>query len=512
MSVTKPRIYKTLTLAEKIAAIKEVEKGAKKKSEIAKAFGIPPNTLSTFLKNKDKILACENKSVKGRKRLREPENPDLDQCVLKWFKQTRDKKIPISGPLLRSKAEQFAADLGKTNFKASTGWLDGFKQRNKISFKSICGESGAVNQQQADQWKKDLEEMIQDRNPKDIFNVDETGLFFKCTPDKTLAFKDEKCHGGKLSKERITLLVGANMDGTEKLPLLMVGKSANPRCFKNVKSKPVDYVSSSRAWMTGTLFENWLLKLDKKFKKEKRKVIVFIDNCTAHNTIPLMENIKVIFFPANMTSVIQPMDQGIIKNLKHFYRRLLVQNILIGDDNALKIKLDLLQASRMCKQAWDQVTPETIQNCFKKAGFIKNESEKESFIETAAETVPSIEDWNDVITNPAISYEDFVNVDEDVAVCGEMTDADIIADVMNEKQNDGDNASGDELEEDNPTEAVPSAVEAANHLRELRHFVESRNDVSNLVFHSLNVLDSFIMTERLNCKKQLKISTFFEKQ
>lgn len=159
-------------------AIKEVEKGIKKKCEIAKSFGIPPNTLSTFLKNKDKILGCESESVKGRKRLREPDNPDLDQCVLKWFKQMRDKKIPVSGPLVRTKAEQFATDLGKSNFKASTGWLDGFRERNKILFKFICGESGAVNQQEADQWKKDLEEMIQDRNPKDIFNVDEMGLLF----------------------------------------------------------------------------------------------------------------------------------------------------------------------------------------------------------------------------------------------------------------------------------------------------------------------------------------------
>jgi len=66
--------------------------------------------------------------------------------------------------------------------------------------------------------------MIKSKNPKDIFNADETGLFYRCTPDKTLAFKSERCSGGKKSKERITLLVGANnMDGSEKLPLSMIG-------------------------------------------------------------------------------------------------------------------------------------------------------------------------------------------------------------------------------------------------------------------------------------------------
>lgn len=135
------------------------------------------------------------------------------------------------------------------------------------------------------------------KDAKDIFNVDETGLFFKCTPDKTFAFKGEKCSAGKHSKERITVLVGANMDGSEKLPLLVIGKSANPRCFKNVRTKPVEYEANKKAWMTGELFAKWLLKLDKKFHRQNRTVLLFIDNCTAHNNIPLLQNVKVLFFP-----------------------------------------------------------------------------------------------------------------------------------------------------------------------------------------------------------------------
>ncbi|UYV72296.1 hypothetical protein LAZ67_9002504 [Cordylochernes scorpioides] len=489
------RTYKTLTLAEKIAAIKEVEMGMKKKSDIAKDFGIPRNTLSTYLKIKEKIIRSESECDKGRKRLREPGNPDLDKC------QARYKKIPVSGHLIRSKAEQFATEMGKTDFKASSGWLDGFKERNKISFKTICGESGAVNLQVAEQWKNNLRELIQDKDARDVFNVDETGLFFKCTPDKTLAFKHEKCHGGKLSKERVTLLVGANMDGSEKLPLLMIGKAANPRCFKNVKTKPVDYANSARAWMTSYLFEKWLLNLDKKFTKEKLKVILFIDNCTAHNSIPPMENVE-------------PMDKGVIKNLKHFYRRFLVENILTGDSEALKIKLDVLQGSRLCKKAWDQVTSETIKHCFKKAGFVKKEEDEENADDIIAETMPSVDGWEDVISNPTISYDDLLNVDDDVAVCGEITDADIIAEVLNhniEKQ-DGDEASGDEDESSVAGEMnVPSAAEATNYIMQLRRFFESKNDLSPSIFHSLNMLESFVLTERLNSRKQAKISDFFGK-
>ena len=111
-----------------------------------------------------------------------------------------------------------------------------------------------------------------------------------------------------------------------------------------------------------------------------KRQVLFIDNSTAHNTIPVMENVKVVFFPPNMTSVVQPMDQGVIKNFKHFYRRLVVQNILSGAylDEHENIKINILQAARMCNSAWDQVTQKTIANCFRKGGFCHIEGEEEN--------------------------------------------------------------------------------------------------------------------------------------
>ena len=76
-----------------------------------------------------------------------------------------------------------------------------------------------------------LPALLADYDPCDVFNADETGLFFKCLPEKTLAFKGEKCHGGKRSKERVTVMVAANMIGTEKLKFMVIGKSVKPIVF-----------------------------------------------------------------------------------------------------------------------------------------------------------------------------------------------------------------------------------------------------------------------------------------
>lgn len=62
--------------------------------------------------------------------------------------------------------------------------------------------------------------------------------------------------GYKLSKDRVTVMVCANATGTHKIPLLLIGKSKNPRCFKNVKI-PLTYKSQKNAWMNADLFVEW---------------------------------------------------------------------------------------------------------------------------------------------------------------------------------------------------------------------------------------------------------------
>lgn len=472
-----------------------MEAGAKQ-SEVAKEFGIAKSTVATFLKNKNQICSSTQSGDRKRKRDRAAQNADLDECVAKWFKQSRDKKIPLSGPLLQAKAEQFALKLGKPDFKASNGWLEKFRGRHNIVFRNVCGESGGVDASQADKWFQALPEIIADTDPANIFNVDETGLFYKCTPDKTLALKGEVCSTGKLSKERVTILVGANMTGSEKLPLLMIGKSRNPRCFKNLKSKPIEYEANRKAWMTSEIFEQWLLRIDKRFARQKRQVLLFMDNCAAHNRIPKLKNIRVVFFPPNMTSVVQPMDQGVIKNFKHFYRRLLVEKFL---DNEKPV-INVLEAARLSSAAWDQVTCRTIENCFRKAGFVNKSTEVNS-----EESNPSAE----IMENSDPDFEYFVNIDENLVVCGEETEDDIIAEVVQKKSETSDDE--EELESDEANQPVPTPKQAIQLIEELQRFVEAQPNVDEAIFRSLNKLKKFASQQQQKNLTQRKLSDFFGK-
>jgi hypothetical protein len=119
------------------------------------------------------------------------------------------------------------------------------------------------------------------------------------------------------------------MSGTDK-KLLVIGKSAKPRCFKGLKmdSLPIEYYANKNAWMTSEIFKKWLMRCNVELQRKSRKVLLILDNCTAHpQCSECLKNIQLEFLPVNTTSLVQAMDMVIIKNLK-MYRGKLVNYIL----------------------------------------------------------------------------------------------------------------------------------------------------------------------------------------
>ncbi|GFT71785.1 tigger transposable element-derived protein 6 [Trichonephila clavipes] len=323
------RNYPTTSKNLSYKVIESVEEG-ERKVNVAKAFEIPLSSLSTILKNKEKIFNASSSRV--RKRVSKGNFPRLEQCLVSWMRQCRGQNIPIGGSLLKEKAKAFAKELG-IEFSASEGRLTNFKKRNGIVFKKMCGESSSVDINVCSKWQNSLSDLIKEYETRNIFNTDETGLFFKCLPEKTFSFKKEKCNGGKHSKEQLTILLAVNMDGSEKITPLVIGKSAKPRCFKGINSFPTKYRSNKKAWMTTELFNEWLISLNSDMKIEKRHILLFLDNCIVHNNAPPLSNVKLQFFPPNSTSKLQPLDLGIIHNFKTFYRREVVKSILDNLEN-----------------------------------------------------------------------------------------------------------------------------------------------------------------------------------
>jgi hypothetical protein len=166
------------------------------------------------------------------------------------------------------------------------------------------------------------------------------------------------------------------MSGTDKKKLLVIGKSAKPRCFKGLKmdSLLVEYYANKNAWMTCELFKKWLMTWDTELQWKSRKVILILDNCTAHpQCSECLRNIRLEFLPVNSTSLVQAMYMGIIRNLKKLYHGKLVNHILDAiEENLLtsfstakevSSNVNLLQAVQFVTDSWREISSKTIQNC-----------------------------------------------------------------------------------------------------------------------------------------------------
>lgn len=147
-------------------------------------------------------------------------------------------------------------------------------------------------------------------------------------PDRTLA--TQRLSGRKVNKERLSIALCANADGSHKLDTLVIGKYQKPRCFKHIDigNMAMTYRNNAKAWMITTVFQEWLQEFDRQVgrKHQGQRALLLLDNCSSHKIDGLaLQHVEVHFLPPNTTSKIQPMDAGIIMSFKRHYRHLHVR-------------------------------------------------------------------------------------------------------------------------------------------------------------------------------------------
>ena len=346
----------------------------------------------------------------------------INEALYTWFQAKRAQNLTPTGPLIMEKARMLAEEMGFSNFSASNGWFDRWRKRYNILHTPLSGESADVDQATLDDWDQRIPSVIAGYALEDVFNCDETGLNYRTLPTKSYVGAGDSRKGIKLQKDRLTVLVACSATG-ERLPLLVIGKSANPRCFsgRSKQSLGVTWRHNKKAWMTIPIFTEWLQSLNNKMKLKGRSILLLIDNCPAHPSIQL-SNVKVVFLPANTTSKLQPCDAGIIETMKRGYRKKFLRHLIINlDDDVtsardLAKKVTVLDAIFWVNSAWKECKPEMIKRCWAKCGFrperfLPEEQQSPSaHVEDLAESF-LVEEEDFSLVLDGVSMEEYVAMD-----------------------------------------------------------------------------------------------------
>ncbi len=128
--------------------------------------------------------------------------------------------------------------------------------------------------------------------------------------------------------------------------------------------------------MTILIFKNWLNNLNMKTKSKNKRILLLLDNAPVHPVDTVLSNIKLLYFPPNTTSLIQPCDQGVIRSFKSYYKKLISNRILFELDNEqnknlsyldIMKKITIYDALCLIHYSWNKVSVDTIKNSFNSA-------------------------------------------------------------------------------------------------------------------------------------------------
>ncbi|KAH8029854.1 hypothetical protein HPB51_004889 [Rhipicephalus microplus] len=204
----------------------------------------------------------------------------------------------------------------------------------------------------------DVLDAIRVYRTRDVYAAQETALFYGALPHETRAFKEDPCAGGSRSTQRLTVFLCSNMDGSDKRPPLVVGKSDRPKCFQGSKRIPIKYVSHPKAWMTSLLFCNWLCDFNASMVEQGRSVCLLVSRCAAHAIGELsLSNVRLCYVSADAQSSLPcPLNLGVVNRLKCAYRQSLIDRFLLNIQLERVLAVDLYQALQMLVEAWNRGT------------------------------------------------------------------------------------------------------------------------------------------------------------
>lgn len=390
-----------MDIAQKMKILQLLDEG-EKVSAVARRFVVNESTIRTIRDNKQKIRESASKlgpHAKFCKISRSDKIEKMEDMLIMWMQDLIHKHVPLSGLAIRQQALAFynflkekSPSSSNETFVASRGWFEKFKKRFSLHNVSFSGEKASADLEAAARFPGEFQKFVAEKGYSydQVFNCDETGLYWKKMPSRTyLTQKELSAPGFKVSKDRFTLLFCANASGTFRCKPMLVYKSETPRVLKNKQKQhlPVFWKSNKSSWVTKAIFRDWFLRSFipevKEFLAKKNlsfRVLLTLDNVGSHDESlqTLDPNVEVMFLPPNTTSLLQPMDQSVIATFKATYLRHVMKEMLktVNHDRqnlepSFKVKtfwknFNILDSIGFVEESWAEMKSSTLNNSWSK--------------------------------------------------------------------------------------------------------------------------------------------------
>ncbi|XP_037776513.1 uncharacterized protein LOC119573369 isoform X2 [Penaeus monodon] len=309
---------KPIPMSLKLEMIAKYENGVKLR-DIAKETGKATSTIRVVVKDREGI-----KEAARRSRAR----PEMERRLARWMHGTQKQQQELSFTDIQVKALSLYRDIERRSgtrhgsLKANRAWLRQFKKSLPTYRSKFKGEA----------FQQKLTEIIEREAylPEQIFNVDETDLFWRQMPAEMDLSEDEMCLPGSLvGEDRILLMFGGNASGDLKLKPLVVYHSDRPGTVTDQTCEnSVIWRTNRKVLMTSTICTDWyvnhFIPSVGDYCKEKGipfKILLIMTSAGGHpHSLDYFHpHVKVLYFPPQTARVIQPVSHGIRQMFRALY-------------------------------------------------------------------------------------------------------------------------------------------------------------------------------------------------
>lgn len=254
-------------------------------------------------------------------------------------------------------------------------------------------------------------------------------------------------------------------------------------------------------------------------QRQNRKIVLLVDNAPSHvYDEEALSNVHVEFLNPNMTSHIQPLDSGIIHSFKAQYRKeyifCVLDNDAIGAEDIYEITQ--LQGMRLVIKAWESITQQTVQNCWRHSGILHSTAPSLTQIKAETKGVDSelqaalnqLVDEQHITQKNIATTHDLLENEEEKVTENEWT----IEDFIEQQQLDEREAAGEHLAELDPEpepEPLMTWKQAGTALSKLAHLFETENGaIPGAARDLLPRLQRYVQQKVESSKKQASITAF----
>lgn len=319
--------------------------------------------------------------------------PELEQHLKSYWQQLREEGKAVTVWLLILESKRFFAEIDSPDASLHPDTIRSivrrFMKRHGLTYRASTHSGKFMSEHEMSETILDFvsayKELVRtlDIHPGEMFNMDETAVYFDNTPTKTIEMRGKKSISMRIcgnASHRVTVLLCVSFTG-KKLPPLVVFKGGRDKTIhKKLRgatrsgcNPSCEYTVQERGWCDQNVMNDWIELFVKNTDRERLNLLLmdnFSVHCTAATHGRLAENGTYIeLLPPNFTSKLQPLDVGVNKPFKDRLKQIYVEYAARAPVG-VEFRVTRSMISDWIAYAWDGITPQTITNTIRKIGFV----------------------------------------------------------------------------------------------------------------------------------------------